>query len=132
MNAITSTEYPLLSLQLTKRRRFLFFVFGIIVFIIAYSIGAILVKINTSQTDFIKTFVSATLRQDIKKYNKVDGLKKELSTLYLQKHMLNEACSRQGQSLVNLAKLKSYGLTEDRILQLNNLLFEDDGIKEYF
>ncbi len=101
-------------------------------FIIAYSIGAILVKINTSQTDFIKTFVSATLRQDIKKYNKVDGLKKELSTLYLQKHMLNEACSRQGQSLVNLAKLKSYGLTEDRILQLNNLLFEDDGIKEYF
>jgi uncharacterized membrane protein SpoIIM required for sporulation len=43
-----------LSLQLTKRRRFLFFVFGIIAFIIAYSIGAILVKINTSQADFIK------------------------------------------------------------------------------
>jgi uncharacterized membrane protein YidH (DUF202 family) len=43
-----------LSLQLTKRRRSLFFVFGIIAFIIAYSIGAILVKINTSQADFIK------------------------------------------------------------------------------
>jgi uncharacterized protein YqgC (DUF456 family) len=43
-----------LSLQLTKRRRFLFFIFGIIVFITAYSIGAILVKINTSQADFIK------------------------------------------------------------------------------
>jgi uncharacterized protein YqgC (DUF456 family) len=43
-----------LSLQLTKRRRFLFFVFGIIAFIIAYSVGAILVKINTSQADFIK------------------------------------------------------------------------------
>ena len=43
-----------MSLQLTKRRRFLFFVFGIIVFIIAYSVGAILVKINASQADFIK------------------------------------------------------------------------------
>jgi hypothetical protein len=43
-----------LSLQLTKRRRFLFFVFGIIAFIIAYSVGAILVKINASQADFIK------------------------------------------------------------------------------
>jgi hypothetical protein len=43
-----------LSLQLTKRRRFLFLVFGIIEFIIAYSVGAILVKINTSQADFIK------------------------------------------------------------------------------
>ena len=43
-----------MSLQLTKRWRFLFFVFGIIAFIIAYSVGAILVKINTSQADFIK------------------------------------------------------------------------------
>jgi hypothetical protein len=43
-----------LSLQLTKRRRFLFLVFGIIAFIIAYSVGAILVKINASQADFIK------------------------------------------------------------------------------
>jgi Stage II sporulation protein M len=43
-----------LSLQLTKGRRFLFFVFGIIVFIIAYSVGAILVNLNPSQADFIK------------------------------------------------------------------------------
>jgi uncharacterized membrane protein SpoIIM required for sporulation len=37
-----------------SRWRFLFLVFGIIVFIIAYSVGAILVKINASQADFIK------------------------------------------------------------------------------
>jgi len=37
-----------------SRWRFLFFAFGIIAFIIAYSVGAILVKINTSQADFIK------------------------------------------------------------------------------
>jgi hypothetical protein len=69
-------------------------------------------------------FVSATLRliDDIRKYNKINGLKKELDALTLQKYTLNEICSRQSQSLVNLAKLKNYGLTEDRILQLNNFL----------
>jgi Zn-dependent protease len=40
--------------SIISRWRFLFFVFGIIVFIIAYSVGAILVKINASQADFIK------------------------------------------------------------------------------
>jgi Zn-dependent protease/predicted transcriptional regulator len=41
--------------NITSRWRFLFFVFGIIVFIIAYSVGAILVKINASQAESIKT-----------------------------------------------------------------------------
>jgi hypothetical protein len=61
--------------------------------------------------------------------NEKGQLKKELEKLYLQKHMLDEACSRQSQSLVNLAKLKSYGITEDRILELNNLL-ENNGYKD--
>jgi hypothetical protein len=76
-------------------------------------------------------FVSATIRliDDIKRYNKINDLKKELSALYLQKYTLDEACSRQSQSLINLAKLKSYGLTEDRILQLNNIL-ENNGYKD--
>jgi hypothetical protein len=76
-------------------------------------------------------FLAATLQliNDIKQYNKIDGLKKELAALYLQKYTLDEACSRQSQSLVNLAKLKSYGLTEDHILYLNNFL-ENNGIKD--
>jgi hypothetical protein len=74
--------------------------------------------------------LAATLRliDDIKKYNKINGLKEELSALYLQKYTLDQACSRQSQSLIALAKLKSYGLTEDRILQLNNFL-EDNAYK---
>jgi hypothetical protein len=58
-------------------------------------------------------FISATLRliDDIKKYNKINGLKKELAALSLQKYTLDEAHSRLSQSLVNLAKLKSYGIT---------------------
>ena len=76
--------------------------------------------------------LTATLRliDDIKKYNKINGLKKELSVLYLQKHMLDEACSRQGRLLVNLDRLRSYGLTEDRILQMNNLLFSNNGYRD--
>jgi hypothetical protein len=75
--------------------------------------------------------LTATLRLigDIKKYNKIDGLKKELSALYLQKYTLDEVCSRQSQSLVNLAKLKSYGLTENMILQLNDFL-QNNGYKD--
>jgi hypothetical protein len=68
--------------------------------------------------------LAATLRliEDIKKYNKIDGLKRELSALYLQKYTINEACSRQSQALITLAKLQSQGITEDRLLHLNNFL----------
>jgi hypothetical protein len=40
---------------------------------------------------------------------------------------VDEACSRQSQSIVNLAKLKRYGITEERILQLNNLLMLENN-----
>jgi hypothetical protein len=74
--------------------------------------------------------LAATLRliDDIKKYNKINGLKEELSALYLRKFVINEACSSQSESLITLAKLKSHGLTEDRILQLNNFL-QDNAYK---
>ena len=52
-----------------------------------------------------------------------------MSTLYLQKLALNEACSSQTESLIALAKLKSYGLTEDRLLELNSFL-ENNGYKD--
>jgi hypothetical protein len=75
-------------------------------------------------------FVSATMRliYDIKRYNKTNGLKKQIDALSLQKYALDEACSSQSESLITLAKLKSYGLTEDRILELNNML-ENNGYK---
>jgi Zn-dependent protease/uncharacterized membrane protein YidH (DUF202 family) len=41
--------------NIISRWRFVFFVFGMIVFIIAYSIGAILVNLNPGQAEFIKT-----------------------------------------------------------------------------
>jgi hypothetical protein len=57
---------------------------------------ALKVGIKEASEIYNLPFVSATmgLMEDIRKYNKVDGLKRELSALYLQKHMLDEACSR--------------------------------------
>jgi hypothetical protein len=69
------------------------------------------------------------LIEDIKRYNKTNGLKKQIFALSLQKYALNEACFSQTESLITLAKLKSYGITEDRLLQLNNFL-ENDGYKD--
>jgi hypothetical protein len=65
----------------------------------------------------------------IKKYNKKGQLQRELSSLYLQKYAVDEFCSRHSQAIMALTNLKSHGLTEDRILQLNSLL-ENNGYKD--
>jgi hypothetical protein len=66
---------------------------------------------------------------DIKSYNKINGLRRELDRLSLQKYALDQACLRQSQSLIALAKIKSYGITDERILELNNFL-ENNGLKD--
>jgi hypothetical protein len=57
---------------------------------------------------------------DIQDYNKLGGLKKQLAALCAQVHAVKEVCSHQNQAMVTLVKLKSYGITEDDILNLNN------------
>jgi uncharacterized protein (UPF0335 family) len=91
---------------------------------------ALKVGINQAAKHYNLHPLAATLQliEDIKKYNKINGLKEEISALYLQKYTIEQACSRQSQSLIALANLKSYGLTEDRLLQLSNFL-EDNAFK---
>ncbi|MFL6320523.1 MAG: hypothetical protein ACJ72Q_08625 [Nitrososphaeraceae archaeon] len=68
--------------------------------------------------------LAAPLRliNDIKKYNKIDGLKKELSRLYLQKYTLDQVCFRQNQAVATVLKLQSHGITEEQIRQTMTLL----------
>ena len=68
------------------------------------------------------------LIEDIKICNKIGGLTRELNRLSLQKYALDQACSSQSQSLIALAKLKSSGITEDKILELDSFL-ENNGYK---
>jgi hypothetical protein len=103
--------------------------------IAAWGIGidellAIKIGMNQAAKHYNLPPLTATLRliEDIKKYNKINGLKEELNSLYLQKYALDQACSRQSQSLIVLANLKSHGLSEDRLLQLNNFL-QDNAFK---
>jgi uncharacterized protein (UPF0335 family) len=103
--------------------------------IAAWGIGiaellALKVGINQAAKHYDLPPLAATLQliEDIKKYNKINGLNDKLSALYLQKYTIEQACSCHSQSLSALAKLKSYGLTEDRILQLSNFL-EDNAFK---
>jgi cell division septum initiation protein DivIVA len=80
--------------------------------------------INEAVKHYNLPSLTATLRliDDIKKYNKIDGLKKELNALYLQKYTLDQACSRQSQALINLAKLKAHGIMEEQIISMKDFL----------
>jgi hypothetical protein len=82
------------------------------------------IAINQAVKYYDLSPLTCTLRliDDIKKYNKIDGLKKELSSLYLQKHTVDQVCFSQNKSMRALINLQSLGITEDRILELNYFL----------
>jgi hypothetical protein len=47
----------------------------------------------------------------------------------MQKFAINEACSSRTQVIMALVNLKSHGITEDRLLQLDSFL-ENNGYKD--
>jgi len=63
---------------------------------------------------------------NLRDYNKKGQLQKELSSLYLQKYTVEQLCSSQSQVIMALMNLRGHGITEDRILYLNNFL-ENNG-----
>ena len=68
------------------------------------------------------------VRSKDKKYNKIYGLKKELSALYLQKYTLNQVCFRQNQAVMSVTRLQTHGITEDSMLYMNIILEKMDII----
>jgi hypothetical protein len=68
------------------------------------------------------------LFNDINDYNKIGGLKNEVSRLSQQIFVVNTICANQNKAMMTMLNLQSRGITENRILQLNNLL-ENDGYK---
>ena len=69
------------------------------------------------------------LFNDITYYNKIGGLKKEVSRLSQQVFVVNGVWANQNKAMMAMIKLQSRGITEDRILQLNNFL-ENNGYKD--
>ncbi len=64
----------------------------------------------------------------IKQGGKKGQLKKELSELTLQKYAIDRFFSSLSQLILALMNLHGHGLTDDRILELNNFL-ESNGYK---
>jgi hypothetical protein len=62
------------------------------------------------------------LFNDIRDYNKIGGLKKEVSRLCQQVFVVNGVWASQNKAMVAMINLQSRGITEDRILHLNNFL----------
>ena len=75
----------------------------------------------------IPPYVAAfRLFNEIRDYNKIGELKKEVSRLCQQIFVIKGLCANQNEVMMTLVNLKSHGITEDNILYLNNLL-ENNG-----
>jgi hypothetical protein len=72
--------------------------------------------------DFTPSAAALHVIDVIKDDNKRGQLKRELSELNFQKYAISQFCSRHSQVIMALMNLKSHGLTEERILYINNLL----------
>jgi hypothetical protein len=69
------------------------------------------------------------LFNDIQAYNKIGGLKREVSRLSQQVFVVNGVWANQNKAMIAMLNLQSQGITEDKILQLHNLL-ENNGYKD--
>ncbi|MGB7953135.1 MAG: hypothetical protein WCF23_04070 [Candidatus Nitrosopolaris sp.] len=56
--------------------------------------------------------------EDIQYYNKLGGMKKELSDVTTKVFVMNQLSARQNKAVMALVKLQSQGVTEDQILSL--------------
>jgi hypothetical protein len=78
----------------------------------------------------IPPYVAALrLFNEIREYDKIGGLKNEMSRLSQQIFVVNRVWANQNKAMMAMINLQSRGITEDRILQLNNLL-DNNGIKD--
>ncbi|MFL6456689.1 MAG: hypothetical protein ACJ71G_06950 [Nitrososphaeraceae archaeon] len=77
---------------------------------------------------FPRSTAAVYVLNNLREYNKKGQLKKELSSLYLQKYAVEEFCSPHSQAIIALANLQSHGIAEEQIISLNNFL-ESNGYK---
>jgi hypothetical protein len=104
--------------------------------IVAFGIGiqeliGLEIGIKEAAKVYNMSFFNSTMKliEDVKSYNKIGGLKKEVSRLSQQVFVVNGICANHNKAMMAMINLQSRGITEDRILQLNNLL-DNNGIKD--
>jgi hypothetical protein len=76
----------------------------------------------SEQYGFPQSSAAFHVINNMRNYNQMGALRKELSTLNFQKFAINEFCSRHSKAIMCLLALQNHGITEDRIFYINNLL----------
>jgi hypothetical protein len=54
--------------------------------------------------------------EDIENYNRIGGLKNEISKLAVQIYGMNEICAPRNKAITSLVKLQSYGISDREVL----------------
>jgi DNA-binding transcriptional MerR regulator len=80
------------------------------------------------QFDFPASTAAFHVLNNIRDYNKIGGLKKELNKLTAQVFSVNEICFRQNKSMMTVLNLQSLGITEEQIISLSNILQRNQSI----
>jgi hypothetical protein len=66
--------------------------------------------------------------QDIENFNRIGGMKNEISNLAMQRYANNQISAPRDKAIAALLRLQAYGITDDQILDvhgyLNRTLFE--------
>jgi hypothetical protein len=71
----------------------------------------------------IPPYVAALrLFNEIRDYDKIGGLKKELSRLSQQIFVFNTICANQNKAMMAMINQQSRGISEDRILNMNDIM----------
>jgi hypothetical protein len=80
----------------------------------------------TKQYNLPPSVAASRLLNEIREYDKIGGMKREISRLCQQLIMVDGICTNRNKSVMAMLNLQSRGITEDRILYLNNFL-ENNG-----
>ncbi len=82
------------------------------------------VGIKEAAKAYNMSFFNSTMKliEDVKSYNKIGGLKKEVSRLSQQILVVKGICANHNKAMMAMVNLQSRGITEDKILQLNRFL----------
>jgi hypothetical protein len=62
------------------------------------------------------------IMQGIEEYNRLGGIKKQVSDMIVQIHMMKEFLGRQNEAINTFMKLRLSGMTEDEILKISRVI----------
>ncbi|WP_162478177.1 hypothetical protein [Nitrososphaera sp. AFS] len=60
--------------------------------------------------------------EEIESYERIGGLKNEISNLVMQKYAIDQICAQRNKAITSLVKLQSFGVTDEKIFNIHEFL----------